>query len=74
MTPEELAHELGLKSRIYRYSEAEHDVAVSEAQRLGRVVVLGDHNGEEGEYWVVIPDDAQKLVSAGYERELASPK
>ena len=30
-------------------------------------VVLGDHDGEIGEYWVVTPADAQRLERAGYE-------
>ena len=30
-------------------------------------IVLGDHDGETGEYWVVTPADAQRLVRAGYE-------
>ncbi|MDO9053398.1 MAG: hypothetical protein Q7U37_05650 [Gallionella sp.] len=30
-------------------------------------VVLGDNDGENGEYWVVTPADAQRLEHAGYE-------
>jgi hypothetical protein len=30
-------------------------------------VVLGDNDGESGEYWVVTPADAQRLERAGYE-------
>jgi hypothetical protein len=30
-------------------------------------VVLGDNDGETGEYWVVTPADAQRLERAGYE-------
>lgn len=30
-------------------------------------VVLGDNDGENGEYWVVTPADAQRLERAGYE-------
>ncbi len=30
-------------------------------------VVLGDNDGENGEYWVVTPTDAQRLERAGYE-------
>lgn len=32
-------------------------------------IVLGDHDedGENGQYWVVTPADAQRLVRAGYE-------
>lgn len=30
-------------------------------------IVLGDNDGEQGEYWVVTPADAQRLERAGYE-------
>lgn len=30
-------------------------------------IVLGDHDGECGEYWVATPADAQRLERAGYE-------
>jgi len=30
-------------------------------------IVLGDHDGETGQYWVVTPADAQRLERAGYE-------
>jgi hypothetical protein len=30
-------------------------------------IVLGDNDGESGEYWVVTPADAQRLERAGYE-------
>lgn len=30
-------------------------------------IVLGDHDGDNGEYWVVTPADAQRLERAGYE-------
>lgn len=30
-------------------------------------IVLGDNDGENGEYWVVTPADAQRLEHAGYE-------
>jgi len=30
-------------------------------------IVLGDHDGERGEFWVVTPADASRLERAGYE-------
>jgi hypothetical protein len=30
-------------------------------------IVLGDNDGEIGEFWVVTPADAQRLERAGYE-------
>ena len=30
-------------------------------------VVLGNNDGDNEEYWVVTPADAQRLVRAGYE-------
>lgn len=30
-------------------------------------IVLGDNDGDAGEYWVVTPADAQRLERAGYE-------
>jgi hypothetical protein len=29
-------------------------------------LVLGDHAGDEGEYWLVTPADAARLERAGY--------
>lgn len=30
-------------------------------------IVMGDNDGESGEYWVTTPADAQRLERAGYE-------
>ena len=30
-------------------------------------IVLGDHDGERGEFWVVTPADASRLERNGYE-------
>jgi hypothetical protein len=30
-------------------------------------IILGDHDDERGEYWVVTPADAQRLERQGYE-------
>ncbi len=31
------------------------------------MIVLGDHDGERGKFWVVTPPDAARLTRAGYE-------
>ena len=31
------------------------------------MIVLGDHDGARGEFWLVTPADATRLTRAGYE-------
>ncbi len=68
MSAVEFVSRCRLAGRVARFSERELPDALSDARRLGLVTILGDHDGEEGEFWNVSPDDAAVLELNGYER------
>lgn len=56
-----------IKSTIFRFNTLAYAEAMVGRALYPMMIVLGDHDGERGEYWVVTPADATRLVRAGYE-------
>lgn len=56
-----------VKSTIVRFNTLAYAEAMVGRALYPMMIVLGDCDGERGEYWVVTPADASRLVRAGYE-------
>ncbi len=56
-----------IKSTMFRFSTLANATSFSNRASYPMRIVLGDHDGERGEFWVVTPADAQRLERAGYE-------
>lgn len=56
-----------VKSTIFRFNTLTYAEAMVGRALCPMMIVLGDHDGERGEYWVVTPADATRLARAGYE-------
>ena len=56
-----------VKGRIAAFSNLELANFYADRCVKPHWIVLGDHDGDVGEYWVVTPADAQRLERAGYE-------
>lgn len=65
MTPETLKNLI--KSTIFRFNTLASALAFQARAKDILMIVLGDHDGERGEFWVVTPADAARLTRAGYE-------
>ena len=55
------------KSTIFRFNTLASALAFQARAKDILMIVLGDHDGERGEFWVVTPADAARLTRAGYE-------
>lgn len=54
-------------STIFRFNTLATAKAFQARANDLMMIVLGDHDGERGEFWVVTPRDASRLVKDGYE-------
>jgi len=55
------------KSTVFRFNTLAHAASFANRAIYPLRIVLGDHDGECGEYWVATPADASRLERAGYE-------
>ena len=56
-----------IKSTMFRFSTLTNAMNFVNRATYPMRIVLGDHDGERGEFWVVTPADASRLQRAGYE-------
>jgi hypothetical protein len=56
-----------IKSTMLRFNTLANATCFINRATYPMRIVLGDHDGERGEFWVVTPADASRLESAGYE-------
>lgn len=56
-----------LKSTMFRFTTLASAKTFQARANDIMMIVLGDHDGERGEFWVVTPADAARLTRAGYE-------
>ncbi len=56
-----------IKSTMFRFSTLANATSFVNRATYPMRIVLGDHDGERGEFWVVTPADASRLQRAGYE-------
>jgi len=56
-----------IKSTLLRFNTLANATSFINRATYPMRIVLGDHDGERGEFWVVTPADASRLERAGYE-------
>ena len=56
-----------IKSTIFRFNTLTNASSFANRATYPMRIVLGDHDGERGEFWVVTPADASRLERADYE-------
>ncbi|WP_374691908.1 hypothetical protein [Accumulibacter sp.] len=56
-----------IKSTMFRFSTLAAAKAFQARANDILMIVLGDQDGEQREYWVVTPRDAARLERSGYE-------
>ena len=56
-----------IKSTMFRFNTLASASSFANRATYPMRIVLGDHDGERGEFWVVTPADASRLERAGYE-------
>ena len=56
-----------IKSTMFRFNTLANASSFANRATYPMRIVLGDHDGERGEFWVVTPADASRLERAGYE-------
>ena len=56
-----------IKGTLYRFNTLASATGFANRATDPMRIVLGDHDGERGEFWVVTPADASRLERAGYE-------
>ncbi len=56
-----------IQSTMFRFTTLASAKAFQARANDIMMIVLGDHDGERGEFWVVTPADATRLTRAGYE-------
>ena len=56
-----------IKSTMFRFNTLASATGFANRATNPMRIVLGDHDGERGEFWVVTPADASRLERAGYE-------
>jgi len=56
-----------IKSTLLRFNTLGNATSFINRATYPMRIVLGDHDGERGEFWVVTPADASRLERAGYE-------
>jgi hypothetical protein len=56
-----------VKCTLFRFNTLVNATGFANRATYPMRVVLGDYDGECGEYWVVTPADATRLERAGYE-------
>ena len=56
-----------IQSTMFRFTTLASAKAFQARANDIMMIVLGDHDGERGEFWVVTPADAARLTRAGYE-------
>lgn len=56
-----------IQSTMFRFNSLANATAFQARANDLMMIVLGDHDGERGEFWVVTPADAARLERAGYE-------
>ena len=56
-----------IKSTMFRFSTLANASSFANRATYPLRIVLGDYDGERGEFWVVTPADASRLERAGYE-------
>jgi hypothetical protein len=56
-----------VKSTQFRFTTLSNAMGFANRATYSMRVVLGDHDGECGEFWVVMPVDATRIERAGYE-------
>ena len=56
-----------IKSTVFRFNTLASAEGFANRATYPMRVVLGDHDEERGEFWVVTPADATRLTRAGYE-------
>lgn len=56
-----------IKSTIFRFNTLTSAKAFQARANDIMMIVLGDHDDEQGGFWVVTPADAARLEHAGYE-------
>lgn len=55
------------RSRVWVFSQLANAQSFANRCVEPHCIVLGDHDGERGQYWVATLADAQRLERAGYE-------
>jgi len=56
-----------IKSTLFRFSTLASATSFVNRTMYPMRIILGDHDGERDNYWVVTPADASRLQRAGYE-------
>jgi hypothetical protein len=56
-----------IKSTMLRFTTLAIAASFTNRATYPMRIVLGDHDGEHCEFWVVTPADASRLERAGYE-------
>lgn len=56
-----------IQSTMFRFTTLANAKAFQARANDIMMIVLGDHDGERSEFWVVMPADATRLTRAGYE-------
>ncbi|MFA7281325.1 MAG: hypothetical protein WC100_14675 [Sterolibacterium sp.] len=56
-----------IKSTMLRFNTLANATSFINRATYPMRIVLGDHDGKRGEYWVVTPADASRLERAGYQ-------
>ena len=56
-----------IKSTMFRFNALANASNFANRATYPMRIILGDHDGERSQFWVVTPADASRLERAGYE-------
>jgi hypothetical protein len=56
-----------IKSTMFRFNTLANASSFTNRATYPMRIILGEHDGERSQFWVVTPADASRLERAGYE-------